>query len=71
MMTDSSAHDNLGGPPWRGARWIPVIVIAVILLSGRLSPSEGGVFGTALLAALGFSLGPGNATGKEQPGLAA
>lgn len=66
-MNDNSNFDKRSGPPWRGAHWIPVIVISVILLFGHLPPDEDGAFVTALLGALGFGFGTGGAGGRLPP----
>jgi hypothetical protein len=68
MMTDYSGSGKGGRPPWHGAHWIPVIVIAVILMSGRTTPDESGTLLAALLGALGWGFGPG---GRPAPPLPA
>lgn len=64
MMTDYLGRGKRGRPPWHGAQWIPVIIISVILMSGRMTADVDGTLATALLGALGWRFSSGDTGGQ-------
>ena len=71
MMADDLGRGNRGSRPWRGARWIPVIVIVVLLMWGRLAADVDETLVAALLSMLGWRFGSGGGSGEQPPGLPA
>lgn len=68
MITDRFSVFKHGGPPWKGAHWIPVVVISILLTSKRMPPDVDDTLTTALLGALGWRFSSG---GQQAAGLPA
>lgn len=71
MMADDLGRGNRGSRPWKGVRWIPVIVIVVLLMWGKLAADVDETLVAALLSMLGWRFGSGGAIGEQPPGLRA